>query len=79
MGGYSPSFGYSVLLSKVVVSLVLVVGSAVYAQDRSGSSQSYTGPVIDAHNHWNGSRDASRVAELMRKNRVVGVIFMPRA
>lgn len=79
MGSHSPSFGYSVLLSKVVVSLVLVVGSAVYAQDRAGASQPYTGPVIDAHNHWNGSRDASRVAELMRKNRVVGVIFMPRA
>jgi hypothetical protein len=54
----------------------LCVGGATVAQD---SEQVYSGPIVDAHNHWNGSRDADRVAALMRKHNVVGVIFMPRA
>jgi len=43
------------------------------------SGREYAGPLIDAHNHWNGSRDAKQVASLMRMHNVVAVVFMPRA
>lgn len=42
-------------------------------------SAPYQGPVIDAHNHWNGSRDAAKVADLMKSNNIVAVVMMPRA
>jgi hypothetical protein len=39
----------------------------------------YSGPVIDGHNHWNGSRDAKAFVALQQKHNVVATIVMPRA
>ncbi len=58
--------------------IIIVFVQSVFVWSAANAAP-YTGPVIDAHNHWNGSRDAQKVAELMKGNNIVAVVMMPRA
>jgi hypothetical protein len=42
------------------------------------SAAPYSGPIIDAHNHWTPSRTVAKVLKLMEQHRVTATVLMAR-